>query len=237
MIDNLLTFATNGTGLATGGLVSLGAIFFVAALIFIPRPPICILGGLMFGLAAFPVAVAGSTCGAAAAFLFARYLFRARFSAMTERRPRLKLIVDAVDAEGWRLLGLLRLASPIPGSASNYLFGLTQIGLWPFVAATLVGSAPQALAFVYLGAAGRMAIEPQTVSTVQAAFALAGCVLLLLAIYLVGRRIRSMVAVTLARRASAEPVASPSSIPSGALHAVSHPGRESVEMCPVRRSP
>src|SRR5215204_5863497 len=85
------------------GLLSLGIVFSIAALAFIPRPPLCVLGGLFFGLAAFPVALAGTTLGAVVAFLVSRYLFRARFSVIAGRRPRLKLVLDPIDAEGQRL--------------------------------------------------------------------------------------------------------------------------------------
>jgi uncharacterized membrane protein YdjX (TVP38/TMEM64 family) len=190
------------------GLVSLALVCSLAALAFIPRPPICILGGLIFGIAAFPVALAGTTLGAVMAFLAARYLLRSRFSAIVGRRPRIKLVLDAIDAEGWRLLGLMRLASPLPGSASNYLFGLTNIGLWAYVAATAIGSAPQVLAFVYLGIAGRMTLDAPSISATELTFMLAGCVLSLCVIYLVSRRVKSLVAIR---------VASPLAIPSAPL--------------------
>jgi len=201
MIEAFLTVLSSVNGLAGGGLLSLGVIFAISALAFIPRPPICILGGLMFGLVAFPVALAGTTLGAIIAFLLSRYLFRARFFRITERRPRLKLLLAAVDAEGWRLLGLLRLASPVPGSASNYLFGLTRMGLVPYAAATLIGSAPQVLAFVYLGTAGRLALDARSVSATELAFTLAGCALSILAVLLLTRRVRSIVTVKLAGEA------------------------------------
>jgi len=201
MIESFLSVSSSGGPLQGSGLLSLGVIFVVGALTFVPRTPICILGGLIFGLAAFPVALVGSTLGAVVAFLIARYLLRSRFSSITDRRPRLKLMIDAIDAEGWRLLGLLRLASPVPGSASNYLFGLTGMGLWPYVAATFLGSAPQVLAFVYLGTAGRLALDPQSVSAAEFAFTLAGCAFSLLAVFLVTRRVRSIVAVKLAAEA------------------------------------
>ena len=195
MIESLLPSAgwLEGTG-----LVSLAAIFFVGALTFIPRPPVCIIGGVIFGLSAFPVALAGSTCGAVAAFLLSRYLFRARCSAVIERRPRLKLVINAIDAEGWRLLGLLRLASPVPGTLSNYAFGLTSLGVWPYAAATLIGSAPQVLTFVYLGKAGQAALNTHSVSTAELVFTLAGGLLSLCAIFLITRRVRSIVAAKLA---------------------------------------
>jgi len=204
MIESVLSSLLSGDWVEGTNLFSLGLAFLLAALTFIPRPPMCILGGLIFGLAAFPVALVGSTSGAVIAFLMSRYMFRARFSALTARRPRLKLIVDAVDAEGWRLLGLLRLASPVPGTASNFLFGLTNMGIWPYVAATALGSAPQVLAFVYLGAAGRRAFDAQSVSVTKLAFMLAGCAVLLFVVFLVTRRVKLMVAVKLGRPAISE---------------------------------
>src|SRR6516225_9778137 len=202
MSANIFTFLLTGQGIQETGLFSLGIIFFVAALTFIPRTPICIVGGLIFGLAAFPVALIGSTLGAVTGFLLSRYMFRSLFSAMTRRRPRLKLIVDAIDAEGWRLLALLRLASPVPGSVSNYLFGLTSMQLLPYTAATLFGSAPQVLAFVYLGAAGRLALDAYSVSTAKLVFTLAGCALSVAAVWIITRRVKSLVAIKLARQAN-----------------------------------
>ena len=201
MIETLLSTHLGAEWSGETGLLALGMVFLLSGLVFIPRPPICILGGLVFGLVAFPVALAGTTLGAVIAFLLSRHLFRSRVSDIAGRRPRLKLIMDAIDAEGWRLLGLLRLASPVPGTASNYLFGVTKMGLWPYVAATALGSAPQVLAFVYLGMAGRMALDGPSVSNTKLAFSAAGCALFLGAMFLVGRRVKSMVSVKLARQA------------------------------------
>ncbi len=186
-----------------GGLVSLGVICFIGALIFMPRIPACVVGGLFFGLAAVPVTLVGSTFGALIAFLLSRYLLRARVSRLVDRRPTWKLLLDAVDAEGWRLLGMLRLASPVPGSASNYMFGLTGIGVFPYLAATFFGSAPQIFAFVYLGAASRSALDPGSVSTAKLLFTLAGCVLTLVAVVVTGRRVKSLLGEKLRRRSGA----------------------------------
>jgi uncharacterized membrane protein YdjX (TVP38/TMEM64 family) len=198
MIETFLS-SWSGDWAEQPALLAFGILSVIAALAFVPRPPICLFGGLLFGFAAFPVVLAGTTGGAVIAFLLSRHLLRARFSHIAARRPRLKLVLDAVDAEGWRLLGLLRLASPVPGSASNYLFGLTNIGVWPYVAATALGSAPQVLAFVYLGTAGRMALDASSVSIVKLGFMLAGCALFLCAILLVSRRVKAILAVRLAQ--------------------------------------
>ena len=208
MSETLVSLLSSGDVGRETGLVSLGLICSLAALAFIPRPPICIFGGLVFGFAAFPVALAGTTLGAVMAFLAARHLLRSRFLGLVARRPRIRLVLDAIDAEGWRLIGLMRLASPLPGSASNYLFGLTNIGLWAYVAATAIGSAPQVLAFVYLGIAGRMTLDAPSVSATKLGFMLAGCALSLCVVYLVSRRVRALVAarVTNAKASPAVPL-------------------------------
>ena len=198
MIESLLSLSASAGWAGEWGLLALGVVFFVGALTFLPRPPACIIGGLLFGLWAFPVALVGTTVGAVVAFLLSRYLLRSHFARIIERRPRWKLIVTAVDAEGWRLLGLLRLASPFPGTASNYLFGLTGMQIWPYIAATFFGSAPQILAFIYLGAAGRTAIDAQSISAAKLAFTLTGCAFAILSVWLVTRRVRSLLALKLA---------------------------------------
>jgi uncharacterized membrane protein YdjX (TVP38/TMEM64 family) len=129
--------------------------------------------------------------------LLSRYLLRARISKLVDRHPTWKLFLNAVDAEGWRLLGLLRLASPVPGSASNYAFGLTGIGVFPYLAATFFGSAPQVFAFVYLGAASRSALDAGSVSTAKLLFTLAGCGLTLVAVHVTARRVKSLLSMKL----------------------------------------
>ena len=58
-----------------------------------------------------------------------------------EKRPNWRRFLDAVDAEGWRLVVLTRFVSPLPGGAINYLFGLTGIAFVPYVVATAARAA------------------------------------------------------------------------------------------------
>jgi uncharacterized membrane protein YdjX (TVP38/TMEM64 family) len=182
------------------GLLLLGLAFIVASLIFVPRPAISLVGGLAFGFAAVPVAFAGYTVGAIVAFLIARRLLRARVVALIADRPKLRAIMQAIDAEGWRLVGLIRIASPIPGSATSYLTGVTGIGLWPYTAATFVGSAPQILAFVSIGALGHTLLDDPLVSRAQLVFMVVGIALLGAAVWLVTRRVRTIVEASVAPR-------------------------------------
>ena len=66
--------------------------------------------------------------------------------------------MNAVNAEGWRIVALCRLASPIPSTIQNAIFGLTRIELWPYLWATFLFTIPQTILYVYLGAIGKAAL-------------------------------------------------------------------------------
>jgi uncharacterized membrane protein YdjX (TVP38/TMEM64 family) len=198
MFDGLLQSIQNFGDYGFAGLVLLALAFVLASLIFVPRPAISLVGGLAFGFAAIPAAFVGYTVGAIVAFLIARRLLRARVVALIAPRPKFRAVMQAIDAEGWRLVGLIRIASPIPGTVTSYLAGVTGIGLWPYTAATFVGSAPQIFAFVSIGALGHTLLDDPLVSRAQLAFLVVGIALLAAAIWLVTRRVRAMVEASVA---------------------------------------
>jgi uncharacterized membrane protein YdjX (TVP38/TMEM64 family) len=179
------------TDLGYFGLVLLAASFFVISLTFLPRPPACIVAGLVYGMAAFPVVLAASTCGAVVGFAISRHLFQARFRRAIEHRPNWRSIVDAIDSEGWVLVALLRLASPVPGSATTYLLGLSDIRLWPYTGATFLGLAPQTFLFVFIGAVAPAALDGSPFSAVKLVLVLAGIAASAVIVWLVGRRARA----------------------------------------------
>jgi uncharacterized membrane protein YdjX (TVP38/TMEM64 family) len=172
------------------GLAALAAAFVIGAMIFAPRPPMCVISGLVFGFVAVPVVLLASTLGSVLAFLLSRYLFRSRFLAMIERRPVWSALVEAINEEGWRLGGLLRLASLVPGTVTNYLLGVTRIGPVPYALATLVGLAPQTILFVYIGAAGKMALEDISKSPLNIALLVVGLAFTAWVAFAVTRRTR-----------------------------------------------
>jgi uncharacterized membrane protein YdjX (TVP38/TMEM64 family) len=191
MHDLFIQWASYGDGALAWAVIT--TLLILSGLIFVPRPAICILAGLTFGIAAFPLALIATAAGSLIGFVLARYLFRDWFLRMIERRPKAKLVADAIDSEGWQLLFLLRLASPIPGPVSNYAFGLSSMKMWQFMAVTLVGLAPQVFAFVYLGAVGQVALDDRSVSSTKLWFGIAGVVVLLLVIAMVTHRVRQTI--------------------------------------------
>lgn len=117
----------------------------------------CVAAGVVLGATAIPIALFGSTIGAVLAFLIARYCFRETVIKWVSQRPVWSAVLRALEEEGWRIIFLLRLASPLPGSLTSYLFGVSGVRLLPYCAATLLGLAPQVTLFVELGAVGQRA--------------------------------------------------------------------------------
>lgn len=175
------------TPLSFGVLV---LVFVAAGFILLPRILLCVLAGAAFGLVAIPIAVPSTALGALIAFLVARYLAADFVQRLIARRQLLRNISRAVDAEGWKIIALMRLGAPVPGAFTNYLFGLTNIGWWPYTWATFVFCIPQVVLFVCLGAAGRAALLQDSSIISQAMIAL-GVVTGTAIIYLVAKRARS----------------------------------------------
>jgi len=100
------------------------------------------------------------------------------------------MIADAVDAEGWHIVALLRFASPTPSSVQNYVFGVTRIGFWPYILASIVFTIPQTFFYVYLGSIGRSLLLDDISSPLGAMIALAGALCLAGTGFLIWRKAR-----------------------------------------------
>jgi uncharacterized membrane protein YdjX (TVP38/TMEM64 family)/rhodanese-related sulfurtransferase len=132
-------------------------LFAVATVAFFPGAIFSVVGGALFG----PIwgslwNLLGATLGATLAFLVARYIV----GDWVERKAGglLKRLIEGVDAEGWRFVAFVRLVPLFPFNLSNYVLGLTHIPLHQYVITTLVCMAPGAVAYTWLGHAGRGAL-------------------------------------------------------------------------------
>lgn len=169
MTDNLVQWLQNWSQLTLWSGAAVALIFFIGSFVLFPRTFLCLGVGAVFGCAVIPIVLLSTTAGGVIAFLLARYLVADLLQRGLDRRPRLRIIADAVDREGWRVVALLRFWSPIPTVVQNYMFGLTRIGLWTFTSATLVFSIPQITLYIFLGASGRAAFVDDTSSTLSRA--------------------------------------------------------------------
>jgi uncharacterized membrane protein YdjX (TVP38/TMEM64 family) len=132
-------------------------IYALAAVLFLPGSVLTLAGGALFGpvLGTF-YSLTGATAGAALAFLIARYLA----SDWVRRKAggRVKQLIDGVESEGWRFVAFVRLVPLFPFNLLNYALGLTRLKFSHYLVATYLFMLPGAIAYTYLGYAGREAV-------------------------------------------------------------------------------
>jgi uncharacterized membrane protein YdjX (TVP38/TMEM64 family)/rhodanese-related sulfurtransferase len=132
-------------------------IYAVGTVVFFSGAILSLAGGALFG----PVwgtlwNLLGATLGATIAFLLARSIA----AEWVTRRlgDRLRRLIDGVTAEGWRFVALMRLVPFVPFNLLNYALGLTGISLRAYVLTSAICMLPGAVAYTWLGYAGRSAI-------------------------------------------------------------------------------
>jgi uncharacterized membrane protein YdjX (TVP38/TMEM64 family) len=142
------------------------AVYVLAAVFFIPGSVLTLGAGAVFGVVWGSVYVSiGSTLGATAAFLVGRYLARDAIARKIEGNERFDAIDKAVATEGWKIVGLTRLAPVFPFTLLNYAFGLTRVKLWHYVLASWIGMMPGTVMYVYIGSLAQAAVGERTRTT------------------------------------------------------------------------
>src|SRR5713226_3937198 len=135
-------------------------VYAAATVLLAPGAILTIGAGFAFGLWKGFVAVsAGSTLGAALAFLVARFMARDKVEAIAKGNEKFCNIDNAIGKQGAKLVFLLRLSPVIPFNLSNYFYGLTGVKFWPYVLASWVGMMPGTFLYVYIGTAGKAAVS------------------------------------------------------------------------------
>jgi uncharacterized membrane protein YdjX (TVP38/TMEM64 family)/rhodanese-related sulfurtransferase len=132
-------------------------IYALATVLFLPGSVLTLAGGALFGpvLGTF-YNLTGATLGATLAFLIARYL--AADWVTNKTGGRVKQLINGVEGEGWRFVAFVRLVPLFPFNLLNYALGLTRLRLLHYILATCVFMLPGAIAYTYLGYAGREAV-------------------------------------------------------------------------------
>ena len=152
-------------------------IYIIATVLFLPGSVFTLAGGVIFGpvLGVF-YNVIGASIGAALSFLIARYLASNWVSARSG--GKLKQLINGVESEGWRFVAFTRLVPLFPFNLLNYALGLTKIRFIEYLLATFIFIIPGAIAYTYLGYAGREAIGggDNLINTVLIAIALLAAV-------------------------------------------------------------
>ena len=146
--------------MGTAGIFIFIGVYALGTVLLAPGSVLTIGAGFTFGLWKGFIAVsAGSTLGAALAFLVARFIARERVVAVAQRNEKFREIDSAIGKQGAKLIFLLRLSPVIPFNLSNYLYGLTGVKFWPYVLASWIGMMPGTFLYVYIGTAGKAAVS------------------------------------------------------------------------------
>lgn len=144
-----------GFGLA--GPIIFMLIYAVGTVLFLPGSVLTLAGGAIFG----PVwgtfyNLTGATIGATIAFVIARYI--AADWAEQKSGGRVRQLKKGVEAEGWYFIAFVRLVPLFPFNVLNYALGLTRIKLSHYIITSYICMLPGAIAYTYLGYAGREAV-------------------------------------------------------------------------------
>jgi uncharacterized membrane protein YdjX (TVP38/TMEM64 family) len=162
-------------------------LYALSTILFVPGSVLTVVGGALFGpLWGTLWNLTGATLGATFAFLTARYIAADLVSRTA--RERLARVIRGVEEEGWRFVAFVRLMPLFPFNLVNYAFGLTRIRLAEYVLTSFVCMAPGAIAYTYIGYAGREAATGST-STIRNALIALG---LLAAVVFLPRLIRRL---------------------------------------------
>lgn len=155
-------------------------VYTIAPALFLPGSVLTLAGGALFGpFTGALFSLIGATVGATVAFLIARYLAAEWVECRVS--GRLQEIKEGVEREGWRFVAFVRLVPLFPFNLLNYALGLTRLSVQTFAITSFITMAPGALAYAYLGDAGREAVSggPDLVRKGLLALALLAAVALL----------------------------------------------------------
>lgn len=116
----------------------------------VPGPLLAGAAGLLFGTAlGTPTAIVSATLGATAAAAISRRFGAGALDELSGRR--LRGLQDWIAGRGFLAVLYARILPGVPYNLVNYAAGLTRVPLAVFAAATAVGCAPRAFAYVALG--------------------------------------------------------------------------------------
>ena len=172
------------------GVLVFALLYALATVLLVPGAVRTIAAGMIFGLVLGTLAAwSGAVLGASLAFLVGRYLARSKIEEMTKNNETFRAIDDAIGKQGWKIIGLLRLSPLVPFNLSNYFYGITKVGFWPYVLTSAGGMLPGTLLYAYLGAAGKAGLSTDQTQQhpLQSAFFGIGLLTTIVAMLWVGR--------------------------------------------------
>lgn len=127
-------------------------VYILACLLFLPGSIVTLASGFLFGVYYGSIVVSiGSTLGASAAFLTARFFARNSIQKWVANNKKFHSLDAAVGKQGFKIVLLTRLSPIFPFNFLNYAFGLTNVSFREYVIGSWLGMIPGTILYVYLG--------------------------------------------------------------------------------------
>ncbi|MBM7557433.1 TVP38/TMEM64 family protein [Halanaerobacter jeridensis] len=125
-------------------------LYTLFCLFFLPRFPITLLGGVVFGPVWGTIWVSlAATVGATVSFLVSRYLAAGLIKRKFGASKHFKKIQQGVEKHNWRMLVITRMIPVFPFNLQNYLYGLTNIKLLTYIVVSWVSMLPATIAYCF----------------------------------------------------------------------------------------
>ncbi len=154
--SSLETVVNEVESMGPKGFFYFGAAYTIAEILAIPAIPLTASAGYLFGLQNGTIVVLlSASIAAAVSFVIGRTFLRSYVERAIESYPKFQTLDRAIGEEGFKLMLLLRVSPIFPFALSNYFYGATRIGFWPFFFGTMIGFAPGTIAYVYTGEIGK----------------------------------------------------------------------------------
>lgn len=119
-------------------------------LIFFPAMVFTAIAGNIFGpILGFLLTIIGLFTSGTFAFCLSRALGKPFVAKIT--RGKLLKLDENIEQHGFRIMLLMRLSTLFPYDTLSYAAGLTKISYVDFISATIIGTAPEMLAYSYVG--------------------------------------------------------------------------------------
>ena len=150
---------------ATGAIAPVVFFFLyvLAAIVGFSRTVLAIVAGIIFNpVVAFFVLLTAMITAFLCTYMLARHFLSDWVSKRLEKIPLARDLLAAVEDNGFRMLVMMRLNPFVPGFVNGYGFGLTAIKPATYLLASVLGSIPLTLIYLYLGWAGGEAMLRST---------------------------------------------------------------------------
>ncbi len=148
--------------------IAIYAGLYAAAVIFsVPGGSLLtVAGGMLFGgLLGGIITTIAATVGSLVVFYIARTAFGDWMRRRVEKiGPRIASLTEGFRTNAFYVMVVLRLVPVMPYWASNAVPAMFGVGVWVFIAATLVGLLPWTVSFAFFGAALDGVIEAQEIA-------------------------------------------------------------------------